>query len=216
MVSLLLPSTTLRSLASHSRSRCSSLASTSSSLPRSFSSTPLLCSPRPEMYPPFDRPHPDEPYRPRKIPTYPSRLNSQPKLYKKEQRAAWHGPESEFDIGAPKTFEDKTMFVNPEHPMYLTEPDAKPSRWFVTRTQAGDYLPVYTEYKNSTKTNKQTIIRHIEGDPHLLLDNLLRYLITLRPDEKRTVGRVVAASGVIEIKGIWKREIIEFLLSRGM
>jgi len=40
------------------------------------------------------------------------------------------------------------MFVNPEHPMYLTEPDAKPSKWFVERTQAGGYLPVYVEVSN--------------------------------------------------------------------
>lgn len=103
------------------------------------------------MYPPFSRPHPDIPYTPRKIPTYPSPLNGPRKEYKKEQRAPWHGPESEPDIDAPINLKEEVMFVNPEHPMYLTEPDAKPSKWFVARTQAGGYLPVYTEVSEEKK-----------------------------------------------------------------
>lgn len=59
------------------------------------------------------------------------------------------------------------MFVNPEHPMYLTEPDAKPSRWFVTRTQAGDYLPVYTEVSRTSeeqrKADVQVRVGSLEG-----------------------------------------------------
>lgn len=49
-----------------------------------------------------------------------------------------------------------------------------------------------------------------------MLDSLLHHLLKLDSKKKRAFGRVTKAQGNIEIKGNWKGEVVEFLLSRGM
>lgn len=136
---------TLRSLVSST----SSLAS--SSLPRrSLSLTPSLSYPRGAPDSPFLPRQPGhEPVLPPRERAYPSKLHSRPHKYKKEQRANWLGPESDEPMSGVQRIDPSVMHMNPDHPLFNTRPDAKPSTWFVQRTQAGDYLPVYVEVSPS-------------------------------------------------------------------
>ncbi|CED82558.1 Ribosomal protein L49/IMG2 [Phaffia rhodozyma] len=210
-------------------------------LSRSFSTTPSVSYPRAPLYPPFQtttaprkldarlrslqdplsptKPRVSDPPRPDR--KYPSELDQPLRKYAKPQRSKWDGPESDVrDFKGGKWAGKEGFLADPqfEGVENIIEQRGglrkiKPSQVFVGRAKVSGFVPIYVDKR---RTQPFTIIKQIQGDPKALLSPLLKYLTLKRPDHRRGAeGRIRPVTGEIEIKGAWKEEVREYLLSQG-